>query len=128
MPKKKAKKKKTKTKKRKPRAHGTDGRSEEGKFTKGNQCALNNKSHTNEKAKALKEALLDSVTEKDIKAIVKKMKAQAKAGDHNARKELFDRLWGRAPQAVEVSGEGGGPIPVSIVDYSKIDLESIKPE
>ena len=95
-------KKKKKKSKRKPRAHGADGRSKGGKFVEGNQCAIGNKSHTNEKAKALKKALLDSVTETDIKAIVKKMKTQARAGDHNARKELFDRLWGRATQEVDI--------------------------
>ena len=31
-------------------------------------------------------------------------------------------------QKHEITGEGGKPIPVSIVDYSKIDLESLKPD
>lgn len=91
-----------KAKKKKPRAHGTDGRNKDGKFKKGNQCAIGNKSHTNEKAKALKQALLDVVTEKDIIAVGKKMLSQAKAGDNYARKELFDRLWGRALQEVDI--------------------------
>ena len=54
------------------------------------------------KAKKLKKTLIEAVSEKDIKAIVKKMLIQAKAGDNYARKELFDRLWGRAIQEVDI--------------------------
>ena len=97
-----AKKKKTKSK---PRAVGADGRTNEGKFTKGNQCSVGNKSRTSEKAKALKRVLLEAVTEKDIKVIAKKMLSQAKSGDQYARKELFDRLWGRAIQEVDLGEE-----------------------
>ena len=107
MPPKKAKKsKKKKAKKKnvksKPRAHGTDGRSTKGKFVKGNQCAIGNKSHTSEHAKALKIALLLAVTKKDIEAIGKKMISEAKKGNIPAAKELFDRLWGRAIQEVDI--------------------------
>lgn len=107
-------KKKKKAKKRKPRAHGADGRKIDGKFDKGNQCSVGNKSHTNEKAKALKKALLEVITEKDIKAIGKKMVSQAKAGDNYARKELFDRLWGRAIQEVDI-GENTANTLVDII-------------
>lgn len=103
---KKASKKVVKKKsKRKPRAVGTDGRSKNGKFVKGNQCSVGNKSHTNEKAKALKKALFDAITEADIKKIGKKLISKAKAGDIHATKELFDRIWGRALQEVDLGEE-----------------------
>lgn len=103
-------KKKTKVKrksvkkksKRKPRANGTDGRNIKGQFEKGNSLSVGNKSHTNEKAKALKKALLEAITEKDIKKIGKKLVSKAKGGDVPATKELFDRLWGRAIQEVDI--------------------------
>lgn len=88
--------------KRKPRADGSVGRKSNGQFAKGHTYSVGNKSHTNEKAKELKAALFSAVTEKDIKAICKKMLSQAKNGDTHARKELFDRLWGRAIQEVDL--------------------------
>lgn len=106
-----AKKKKTKAKiktkkkakKRKPSSVGSkSGRNSNGKFVKGNRNSVGNKGNTNEKAKALKTILLKTITEKDIKAIVKKMVEQSKLGDDRARKELFDRLWGRAIQEVDL--------------------------
>lgn len=91
------------TKTNKPRSNGKDGRTSQGKFTKGNTLSRGNSGGGNkEKAKALKKALIEAVTEEDIKAIVEKMKSQAKAGDSAARKELFDRLWGRAIQEVDI--------------------------
>ena len=113
-------KKKTKTKrasvnkksKRKPRSHGKDGRKSNGRFSKGNTLSRGNSGGGNkEKAKELKRILIEAVTEKDIKAIVKKMKSQAKAGDALARKELFDRLWGRAIQEVDIGEKTVKSIP-----------------
>ncbi len=102
MVKKKAKTKK-KAKKRKPSSVGNKtGRTSEGKFGKGNRCSVGNKGNTSEKAKALKTILLKAVTEKDIKAIAKKLVENAKKGDIHATKELFDRLWGRAIQEVDL--------------------------
>lgn len=95
-------KKKKKVKKRKPRANGADGRNSKGQFAKGNSLSVGNKSHTNEKAKALKETLIESITKKDIKAIGKKLITKAKSGDVHAAREIFDRLWGRAKQEQEV--------------------------
>ena len=99
--------KKKKKSKRKPRSHGKDGRNNSGQFAKGNTLSRGNSGGgNNEKAKELKKALIEAVTTKDIKAIVKKMKNQAKAGDAAARKELFDRLWGRAIQEIELEHSG----------------------
>ena len=35
---------------------------------------------------------------------------KALSGDASARKELWDRMYGRSPQALELTGAGGGPI------------------
>jgi len=112
---------------KKPIDNGRNGRKKNGQFEKGHtysQC----KRHieATEKSRALKKALINAVSEDDIKKIGQILIDKAKKGDIPAIKELFDRLWGRSPQSVEIGGEDGGPIPVSIVDYSKVDLDKIK--
>ena len=100
---KKVKKKKKKAKKTKPSSNGGNtGRDNKGKFGKGNSCSKGNKGNTNEKAKALKAVLLKTITEKDIKKIGRALVKKALAGDVPATKELFDRLWGRAIQEVDL--------------------------
>jgi hypothetical protein len=54
------------------------------------------------KAQQLKQALLAAISDEDIKQIEQKLIAQAKEGDIRAAKEIFDRIWGRAPMAVDV--------------------------
>lgn len=99
-----AKKKKKKVKKKKPRSNGKlgGGRNNKGQFLKGHKYSVGNLGNTNLHARALKTALLEAVTEKDIEAIAKKLLSKAKAGDIQATKELFDRLWGRAIQEVDI--------------------------
>src|SRR3990167_4115760 len=41
---------------------------------------------------------------------------QAKTGNIRAMKELFDRTWGRAPQAIQTEAVGNLPIPI-LVDF-----------
>lgn len=77
------------------------GRSSKGYFAKGNQIGLGNKGKSSEKARELKKALLNAVTEEDIKVIVTKMISQAREGDTPSTKELFDRIWGKAKQEVD---------------------------
>ncbi len=67
------------------------------------------------KAAELKAALLAAITEQDIKDIAAGLIRAAKKGEARAAKELFDRVWGKAPQAVEVTGEGGGDIRIVVV-------------
>ena len=99
--------KKKKKSKSKPRIHGsTDGRNTEGKFIKGNQCSVGNASSGDRRAKELKKALYDAITAEDIKEIIDKLKEKAKAGDTTAAKEIFDRLWGRAKQEIDVEHSG----------------------
>ena len=103
----------TKTK-RKPSTNGADGRNSDGQFAKGNRLSVGNKSHTNEKAIALKEAYINAITEDDIKKIVTEQISKAKKGNTIAAKEIFDRLWGRAKQEVEL-GENATNTLVDIV-------------
>ena len=91
-----------KPKKRKPSSNGRHGRNNKGQFAKGHKLSVGNKGHVNEKARELKKALIEAVGEKDIKAISKKLIEKAKAGDIPATRELFDRLWGRAIQEVDL--------------------------
>lgn len=91
-----------KKKKAKRSNSASSGRDSKGHFIKGNKVSVGNIGPSSEYAKQLKQVLLGQVKEKDIKAIVKKMIAQSKAGDDKARKELFDRLWGKAPQEVDL--------------------------
>jgi len=78
------------------------GRDNKGHFIKGNKVSVGNLGKSSEHARQLKQILLATVKDEDVKAIVNKMITQAIAGDAKARSELFDRLWGRAPQEVDL--------------------------
>ena len=99
--KKKAVKKVKKTKRKEPSADGQTDRDNSGQFVNGNKAAVGNEKGTDRTSKWLKKALYDTVTEKDVVAIAKKLVAKAKKGDIPATKELFDRLWGKAMQEIE---------------------------
>lgn len=86
----------------KPSNSGNSGRTKTGQFKEGNQLGIGNRGPSSEKAKALKQALMDAVTEEDLKEVVKKMLLQAKEGDTSARRELFDRVWGKSKQEVDL--------------------------
>lgn len=92
--------------KRKPRTHGSTGRNSNGQFTEGNKCSVGNASSGDSRSKELKKALYDAVTEEDIKTIVAKLIEKAKDGEVIAIKELFDRLWGRAKQELDIEHSG----------------------
>ena len=93
---------KKKARKSKPSSSANTGRDKQGKFVKGNSLSVGNVGKSNEHAKALKKAALEETTIEDLKAIWRKMIENAKDGDNCARKELFDRLWGRAIQEVDL--------------------------
>lgn len=100
-----AKKKAKKRKKAKPFENGRDPK---GKFTQGNQLSAGKHKLTIiSQTRALKQALVDAVNEKDIGKIAKKLVTQAMQGDVPAAKELFDRLWGKSMQIHEVEVDAG---------------------
>jgi len=88
-----------------PIGNGANGRNTKGQFTKGNPGGPGNPYV--KKAAELKNALYDAVTQDDINEVVAKMLEQAKDGDAAARKELFDRVFGKPTQPVDLGGEGG---------------------
>lgn len=102
----------------KPKANGDNGRNKKGQFKKGNKCAEGHEDPRNRKAQKLRYALLKALSEKDIQEIVKKLKKMAKDGNIQAIKEVFDRCLGKPEQPV--TGLGGGPIPITIIDYANI--------
>lgn len=101
-----ATKKAKKAKKRQPPNNGRNGF---GQFAKGNKLGTGAGGQKwLSDAKQLKMALTAAVSRKDIEDIAKGLIVKAKKGDVPAVKELFDRLWGKASQAI--TGADGGPI------------------
>ena len=79
------------------------GRDNKGKFAKGN--SLSRGKHNVqfiEKARELKKALINAISDKDITAIVEQLAKEAKNGNIAAAREIFDRIWGKAPQEVDI--------------------------
>ena len=101
-----------KGKKAAPLTNGNNGHDEKGRFTKGNEGGPGNPYA--KQAAELKAALYNAVTEQDIEEIAAKLIASAKRANIPAIKELFDRLWGKAPQDVNLGGQEDNPIEVSI--------------
>ena len=73
-----------------------NGRTASGRFAKGNPGGPGNP-HSRRVA-ALREALLESVTESDIRAVSKALVSKAKGGDIPAVRELLDRLLGKGDE------------------------------
>ena len=82
----------------KPSPNGENGRAGNGRFTKGNAGGPGNPH--GQRVAALRAALLDAVTEVDLRQVVAKLVKLAKGGDLAAVRELFDRLFGKSPAAV----------------------------
>lgn len=98
---------KKKTKKKEKRKPSSNGRNRRGQFTKKNKAAVGRKDKpVDVKTKKLKETYINAITENDIKEIVKGQVSKAKEGDTTAAKEIFDRLWGRAKQEIDVEHSG----------------------
>jgi len=53
-----------------------------------------------------------------LRAIAEKLLDKAAEGDIQAIKELGDRLDGKAAQAVQLTGEDGGPVQLQAVDWN----------
>jgi hypothetical protein len=77
-----------------PSPNGRDGR---GRFTRGNPGGPGNPAGGH--AERLRHALLNAVTEDDVKAIAEALVASAKTGDVQAIRELLNRTMGRPTDA-----------------------------
>jgi len=88
----------------------TDGRDNTGRFTKGNAGGPGNPYAA--KSAQLRTALMDAVTDEDIKAVAQTLIQEARAGNVQAGRELLDRTLGKAHQTrtTELTGPGGDPL------------------
>lgn len=85
---------------RDPPDPSADGqRDERGRFTTGNRLGRGNPHAA--KVARLRSALLESVSEEDVRAVVEALLREAKAGNVQAVKELLERTLGR-PEALDV--------------------------
>jgi hypothetical protein len=79
----------------------TNGRTPRGQFAKGNPGGPGNP-HAKRVA-WLREALLEAVSEDDLRAIARTLVKKAKGGDLPAIRELLNRVIGKAPDDAEAS-------------------------
>ena len=82
-------------------APSTNGRTLRGQFARGNPGGPGNPYAR--RTAALRSALLDAVTEADIRAIAKALVKRARDGEVPAVRELLDRLLGRPGDVQELS-------------------------
>ncbi len=89
-----------------PSPNGCNGRTASGQFAVGNAGGPGNPH--GRRVERLRAALLDAVTDDDVRAIVAKLVEMAKGGDLRAMKEVLDRTLGKSLAAVslDVSAEG----------------------
>jgi len=87
-----------------------NGRTARGRFAQGNLGGPGNPYAR--RTAALRSALLDAVTEADIRAVARALVKRAKAGEIPAIRELLDRLLGKAGDA---SLEDAGGIVLNVV-------------
>lgn len=72
----------------------SDGRNNRGQFTRGNKHGTGNPFAS--KVNKLRAVLLEEVKEKNLRAIIRSLVAQAEGGDLAATKILLDRVFGPA--------------------------------
>jgi len=80
-----------------PTANGDNGRDEHGRFTAGNAGGPGNP-HAAQVGR-LRSALLNAVTEDDIREVAAALVGKAKKGDVVAARVLFDRVLGKPIEA-----------------------------
>ena len=119
-----------------PSETAANGRLANGKFGKGNRFAKGNPNAA--RVANLRQTLLSAVKPADLKEIVQTLVQQAKNGDLNAAREVFDRVLGRAVASVNTtldvtSTRGareehwGGLSPDKIERLSELDELMAKP-
>lgn len=90
------------TDKQQPKPNGNN-KNKRGRFVKGNKAAVGRaEKPADQKAHQLKQALINAISVSDIKVIARRLILKAKKGDVIAAREIFDRLWGRAKQEVDI--------------------------
>ncbi len=82
-----------------PSPNGANGRDASGRYTAGNRGGPGNP--LAKRVGALRSALLDAVTEGDIRAVIATVVTSAKEGDMVAAKILFERVLGK-PVEIDV--------------------------
>lgn len=104
-----------------------NGRNGKGQFAPGNQYAAGRGNPHAAQVTAWRAALVESVSPEDIAKAVAVLVKAAHEGKAWALRELFDRCFGRAQQAIELSGEidaGGQYSPsAAVVDLGEHFLE-----
>ena len=89
-------------------SNGTSGRNNLGQFLPGNQASVGHGSPHAERASEWRTALVETVTEDDLRVVIGKLVENARAGERWAVRELLDRCLGKAIQpiaaAIDVPG------------------------
>lgn len=98
------------------RKHGTQQKSN-GRFAKGNTLAKGVTNHTSRARRFITQQIISMLNEVDrktgdsnLRVMVRNVVTLAKAGDMQAVEFVTNRVEGKVPQAVEVSGRDGAPI------------------
>ena len=92
---------------------------DDGKFKKGNTAGKGKISPDAKHKSNLTAAFNAAITENDILEVAKAMLEEAKEGNVKAADCILNRCLGKPVQPL--SGEGGGPLEIVIVDYRNID-------
>jgi ribosomal protein L17 len=74
-------------------------RTPDGKFGEGNKAAVGHLNAYARQVARLRQAVLSSVTEDDLRQIVQAMVAKAKEGDMMAAREVLTRIIGKPPES-----------------------------
>ena len=102
---------------RTPSLTGDNGRDARGRFASGNSASRGNP-HA-KRVNRFRSQLLQAVTDDDLRRIARMLVEKAKGGDVRAAVALFDRLFGKPHQSLEV--ESTGPINLfRNIDHAKM--------
>lgn len=103
-----------------PKADGSNGgRDSAGRFTVGNSGGPGNPYAR--RVAALRSALLDSVTEEDLRGIARSLVEQAQGGDLAAAKLLLSYVVGRPPSEVDLPITAEPPLDLSKLSDAELD-------
>lgn len=86
-----------------------------GKFANGNQAGKGRGNPHAARVTELRAKFYEAVTDEQFLDVVHAMLAEAKAGNVKAAEWIAERLLGKSPQAVELSGADGGPAVIQLV-------------